>query len=161
MRDTSFHVPAGELHRLDPVWSGDDVYDEPDGQWSRPPAFADAGAGLVSTVHDLHAFATALRDGTLLPAHRFTQMVTASVGAHDPERTEGWGLGIGVGVADRSDGRHAGSYGWDGGMGSTWWTDPVTGTIATLLTTDSWAAAQPTPIFTDFWRAAFGGSARG
>lgn len=159
MPDTAFHVPADELGRLGPLWSGGDVYDEPRGQWSRPPAFADAGGGLVSTVDDLHAFATALRDGALLPPDRVAEMVEASVDPHDAEGTEGWGLGIGVAVADRADGRHAGTYGWDGGMGSTWWTDPVTDTVAILLTTNSWASPQPTPIFTDFWRAAFSAEA--
>jgi CubicO group peptidase (beta-lactamase class C family) len=156
MRDTAFHVRPDQLGRLGTSWAGDGVYDQPDGQWSRPPAFADAGGGLVSTVQDLHAFAVALRDGTLLPPARVEQLVTLAVGPHDPDGLEGWGLGLGVTVADRPDGRHAGSYGWDGGMGSTWWTDPVTDTIAILLTTDAWASAQPTPIFTEFWRAAFG-----
>ncbi len=152
MSDTAFHAPA---HRLGPVWMGDTVYDEPDGQWSSRPVFFDAAAGLVSTVADLHAFARSLRDGSLLAPDLVALMVTASGGAHDPDGVEGWGLGIGVAVADRVDGRHAGTYGWDGGLGSTWWTDPVTDTIAILLTTDSWTSPQPTPIFTDFWRAAF------
>jgi CubicO group peptidase (beta-lactamase class C family) len=155
MRDTAFRVPADQLGRLGALWMGGEVYDEPDGQWSRPPAFPDGAAGLVSTVADLHVFATALRDGTLLAPDRVTQMVTASVEPHDPEGGEGWGLGLGVQVADRADGRHAGSYGWDGGLGSTWWTDPVTDTIAILLTTNSWTSPQPTAVFTDFWRAAF------
>ncbi|WP_034609744.1 serine hydrolase [Cellulomonas sp. URHD0024] len=158
MRDTAFHVPADRLARLGRLWMGDEVYDEADGQWSRPPAFADGGSGLVSTVDDLHAFATALRNGTLLPPSRLAEMVGAAVGPHDPDGVEGWGLGLGVTVADRTDGRHAGSYGWDGGMGSTWWTDPVTDTIAILLTTDTWTSPQPTPIFREFWAAAFGGA---
>jgi hypothetical protein len=31
----------------------------------------------------------------------------------------------------------------------------VTDTIAILLTTDAWTSAQPTPVFEDFWAAAF------
>jgi CubicO group peptidase (beta-lactamase class C family) len=100
----------------------------------------------VSTVADLHAFADSLR--TADPAIR-----TARHGEHGDG--EGWGLGLGVKLADLPDGRHAGTYGWDGGLGSTWWTDPVTDTIAILLTTDAWTAPQPTPVFTDFWAAAF------
>jgi CubicO group peptidase (beta-lactamase class C family) len=83
-------------------------------------------------------------------------MRTAGHPAHDPDAGEGWGLGIGVKTADQPDGRHAGTYGWDGGLGSTWWTDPVTDTVAILLTTDAWTSPQPTPVFTDFWTAAFG-----
>jgi len=155
MRDTGFDVPADRLSRFGPVWLGGEVYDEARGQWSSPPAFADGAAGLVSTVADLHAFATMLRaggatpDGTsLVPTARVTEMLTAS--------DDDWGLGLGVCRTDQPDGRHAGSYGWDGGLGSTWWTDPVTDTIAILLTTDAWSSPEPTPVFHDFWAAAFG-----
>ncbi|MDQ0372746.1 serine hydrolase domain-containing protein [Cellulomonas humilata] len=146
MTDTGFHVPPDQRGRFGRQWLGPEVYDEPDGQWSTPPAFPDAASGLVSTVADLHAFAASLR--TADPVIR-----TARHGEHGDG--EGWGLGIGVKVTDLPDGRHAGSYGWDGGLGSTWWTDPVTDTIAILLTTDAWTSAEPTPVFTDFWRAAF------
>ena len=155
--DTGFHVPAGALSRLDRQWLGEDVYDEVDGQWSRPPAFPDAAAGLASSVADLHAFALMLRarGATVLSPQSVTAMTSAHVGAHDPEGREGWGLGLGVFLRDAPDGRHAGSFGWDGGLGQTWWTDPVTDTIAILLTTDAWTSPQPSPVFTDFWRAAF------
>ena len=158
MTDTGFHVPAERLSRLDRQWLGDDVYDEADGQWSRPPAFPDAAAGLASTVADLHAFATMLRarGATVLSPQAVTAMTSAHVGAHDPDGHEGWGLGLGVFLSDAPDGRHAGTYGWDGGLGQTWWTDPVTDTIAILLTTDAWTSPQPTPVFGDFWREAFG-----
>jgi len=40
-------------------------WDDPQGSWSRPQAFADSAAGLVSTVDDLHAFTRMLlRSGT-------------------------------------------------------------------------------------------------
>ena len=148
MTDTGFHVPPDRLERFGRQWLGPEVYDEPDGQWSTPPAFPDAAAGLVSTVADLHAFASTC-------ARADPSMRTARHGEHDADGTEGWGLGIGVKLADLPDGRHAGSYGWDGGLGSTWWTDPVTDTIAILLTTDAWTSPQPTPVFNDFWAAAF------
>lgn len=157
MTDTGFWVPPGHLDRVEPLWLGPEVYDEADGQWATRPAFPDAASGLVSTVADLHALARALRDGggPVLAPGTVTRMVTAAGGAHDPDGLEGWGLGIGVCTADRPDGRHRGSYGWDGGLGSTWWTDPVTDTIAILLTTDAWTSPQPTAVFTDFWAAAF------
>ena len=156
MTDTGFHVPPERLDRFGPHWLGPDVYDEADGQWARPPAFPDAAAGLVSTVADLHTFARALRTGgsPVLSAAAVSGLVTASGPAHDADGREGWGLGTGVLVADAPDGRHAGSYGWDGGLGSTWWTDPVTDTIAILLTTDAWTSPEPAPVFTDFLRAA-------
>ena len=41
------------------------VVDDPGGAWSRPPAFGDAAAGLLSTVDDLLAFARMLLGGAL------------------------------------------------------------------------------------------------
>ena len=148
MTDTGFHVPPDRLGRFGRQWLGPEVYDEPDGQWATPPAFPDAA---VRAGVDGRGPARVRGE----PAHgRPGRCRTARRGAHDADG-EGWGLGIGVKLADLPDGRHAGSYGWDGGLGSTWWTDPVTDTIAILLTTDAWTSPQPTPVFTDFWRAAF------
>jgi hypothetical protein len=42
-------------------------------------------------------------------------------------------------------------------MGSSWWTDPVTGVTAILLTNQMWTSPAPSPVFVDFWEAAFGG----
>src|SRR6266571_3638194 len=63
MKDTGFSVPAAKLDRLaTSYWVNsetgalefhDGVHDS---QWSRPPAFPDAGAGLVSTIDDYLAF---------------------------------------------------------------------------------------------------------
>src|SRR5215472_17388954 len=65
MQDTAFHAP--DVDRLATAYERHDgtliVSDAPSGQWSRPPAFADGGAGLVSTVDDLLAFARMLRGG--------------------------------------------------------------------------------------------------
>ena len=41
------------------------LFDEPAGQWSRPPAFPSGGAGLVSTAADFLAFAQMLLPGAL------------------------------------------------------------------------------------------------
>jgi CubicO group peptidase (beta-lactamase class C family) len=154
MSDTGF--VARDLARFGPQWlpgaHGPTVYDPTGGQWSTPPAFPDAAAGLVSTVADLHAFAQALRGGgpaQVVPEREFAAMVAPYDGG------PGWGLGIGVITVHQSDGRHAGTYGWDGGLGSSWWTDPVTDTIAIVLTTDAWSSPEPTAVFVDFWRAAF------
>jgi CubicO group peptidase (beta-lactamase class C family) len=59
MKDTAFWT--ADTHRLATAYqvsrAGLDVWDRPDGAWSRPPQFADGAAGLVSTVDDLLAFA--------------------------------------------------------------------------------------------------------
>jgi CubicO group peptidase (beta-lactamase class C family) len=65
MLDTGFHTE--DVQRLatayQPTAEGLVVWDPPDGQWSRPPAFHDGAAGLVSTVDDLLAFARMLLRG--------------------------------------------------------------------------------------------------
>ncbi len=171
MPDTGFHVPTDRLERLGRQWmTGPDgssvLYDEPDGQWSRPPAFPDGGSGLVSTVADLHAFARMLRaggtaaDGTrVLAATTVADMLRPHVGPLGDDERGAWGLGIGLCRVDMPDGRHAGSHGWDGGLGATWWTDPVADVVVVLLTTDAWASPEPSPLFREVWAAAFGGSA--
>ncbi len=168
MSSTGFGVPAAARPRLGPHWTppGPDgtreVYDPADGQWARPPAFPDGADGLVSTVDDLAAFARMLQDGGRSPDGRrvlteesVRAMTTEQVGPVDDEGG-GWGLGIGVRRADEPGGRSAGSYGWDGGLGSSWWTDPVTGVTAVLLTNQMWASPQPPPVFGAFRSAAFG-----
>ncbi|WP_158548657.1 serine hydrolase [Blastococcus sp. TF02A-26] len=168
MRDTGFGVPDHARDRWGPHWTppGEDgrrdCYDPADGQWARPPAFPDGGDGLVSTVDDLARFAAMLRAGgraadgsRVLAGPTVTAMLTEQVGPVDDEGG-GWGLGIGVRRTDEPGGRSAGSFGWDGGLGSSWWTDPVPGTTAVLLTNQMWASPQPPPLFDAFRAAAFG-----
>ena len=167
MRDTAFSVASAAQRRLGPAWApGEDggtptVYDEPDGQWSRPPAFPNGADGLVSTVDDLAAFGTMLLDGgrtragaQVLAPETVAAMTTSRVSLGDDGG--GWGLGLGVDSTDQPDGRHAGSYGWDGGLGSSWWNDPATRTTAVLLTNQTWTSPTPPEHFFAFWRAAFG-----
>lgn len=167
MARTGFGVPEEVRTGIGPHWTPpqDDgtrqVYDPADGQWARPPAFPDGADGLVSTVADLAAFAGMLRsrgkgpDGVpVLHEATVRAMTTEQVGRVDDEGG-GWGLGIGVRRTDERGGRHAGSYGWDGGLGSSWWTDPVTGVTAVLLTNQMWASPQPPPVFDAFRAAAF------
>jgi CubicO group peptidase (beta-lactamase class C family) len=168
MDSTGFGAPERARDRLGPHWTPPDqdggraVYDPVDGQWARPPAFPDGGDGLVSTVDDLAAFAEMLCAGGRAPSGAqvlaegtIHAMTTDQVGPVDDEGG-GWGFGIGVRRADEPAGRHAGSYGWDGGLGSSWWTDPVTGTSAILLTNQMWSSPEPPALFRDFWAAAFG-----
>jgi CubicO group peptidase (beta-lactamase class C family) len=167
MGSTGFGVPPSARDRLGPHWTppGPDgsreVYDPADGQWAGPPAFPDGGDGLVSTVDDLAAFARMLQSGGLAPgggrvlsADVVRAMTTEQVGPVDDEGG-GWGLGLGVRITDEPGGRSAGSYGWDGGLGSTWWSDPATGVSAVLLTNQMWASPQPPPLFDAFRSAAF------
>ncbi|MGY1667075.1 serine hydrolase domain-containing protein [Geodermatophilus sp. SYSU D00696] len=168
MTSTGFGVPDGARDRLGPHWTppGDDgrrgLYDPPDGQWASPPSFPDGGDGLVSTVDDLAALAAVLLAGgqtpngrRVLAEHTVAAMLTEQAGPVDAEGG-GWGLGIGVRREDEPQGRHAGSFGWDGGLGGSWWTDPVTGTTAVLLTNQMWSSPTPPAVFDDVRAVAFG-----
>ena len=168
MSGTGFGVPEAARDRLGPHWTppaadgNREVYDPPDGQWARPPAFPDGGDGLVSTVDDLAAFAGMLAaggrtpdGGRVLREATVAAMLTEQAGPIDAEGG-GWGLGIGVRRTDEPGGRHTGSYGWAGGLGSSWWTDPVTGATAVLLTNQMWASPEPPALFRDVEAVVFG-----
>lgn len=136
-------------------------YDPADGQCSRPPAFPDAGDGLAGPVDDLAALARTLLAGGVTPSGRrvltagvVAQATRSRIGPIDEDGT-GWGLGLGVRHTAAPDGRSAGSFGWDGGMGTSWWIDPVTGRIGVLATNLMWSSPQPPPVFRQFWSLVF------
>lgn len=139
MRDTGFWTPHTDrlatLYRPGP--DGLAVLDEPDGMWSRQPAFEDGADGLVSTVDDLYAFARMLLRGgaPVLTADAVRAMTTDQL---TPEQRARGGLGAdffaeqswgyGGGVLD------TGAYGWAGGLGTTWMIDPAHDLAVVVLT---------------------------
>ena len=173
MTDTGFAVAPADLDRFgpcfvtDPDSGGRGVYDPAAGQWSTPPAFQGGGAGLVSTVDDYLAFATMLRAGGTAGGRRIlsrpsvelmtTNHLTAeqiATSGPDPDGALGWGFGVGVQVR-RADLRSVGSYGWDGGLGSSWANDPREDLTAVLLTNQMWSSPQPPPVCQDFWASVY------
>jgi CubicO group peptidase (beta-lactamase class C family) len=174
MADTGFFVPSGAQERFGPSFlaasAGGDrpVYDPPDGQWSRPPAFPSGGAGLVSTVGDFLAFAEMLRAGgthrgrrilsrpsveSMTTNHLTPQQIATS--APDPSGTLGWGFGVGVQLRRTGPARSVGTYGWDGGLGTSWANDPAEDLIGIVLTNQMWTSPAPPPVCQDFWTAAY------
>jgi CubicO group peptidase (beta-lactamase class C family) len=93
MRDTAFWT--ADTDRLATAYAmtadGLAVTDEPDGAWSRPPAFGDGGSGLVSTVDDLLAFSRMLLAGgpPVLSAASVRAMTTDQLSA--AQRAHGGG----------------------------------------------------------------------
>jgi CubicO group peptidase (beta-lactamase class C family) len=49
-----------------------------------------------------------------------------------------------------------GRFGWDGGLGTSAYTDPTEGMIGILLTQRLMESPEPPRIFTDFWTLAYG-----
>ncbi|MGB6056625.1 MAG: serine hydrolase domain-containing protein [Microthrixaceae bacterium] len=173
MTDTGFFVSPDRLERFGPCYMNNPgtgqrvLYDPVDGQWSSAPAFPSAGAGLVSTVADYLAFARMLLAGGEAPSGRRVlsaesvaamtsdQLTDAqkAVSGPDPDGAQSWGFGLGVQI--KSDELHdVGSYGWDGGLGTSWANDPSTGRIGILMTNQMWDSPIPPPAFRTFWTVA-------
>lgn len=162
MSDTGFWVPPEKQARFGPCYGeGADVYDPADGQWSAPPTFERGDGGLVSTVADYARFAKLLQgrgsiDGQrLLPAELVHAMVTNRLSAQQlrvsrPDPGSGWGFGVGVLLSAAEEGPGAGSYGWAGGLGSTWNNDPATCRTGVLLTNRMWTSPEPPPLVAAF-----------
>ena len=140
MRDTGFWTE--DVERLatayQPTADGVVVWDPPNGQWSRPPAFPDGAAGLVSTVDDLLAFARMLLRGgdPVLTADQVREMSRDHLTAEQREfgaaflGGRGWGLGTSVVL----HGPWAGAIGWDGGLGTSFLVHPARDLAVIVLT---------------------------
>jgi CubicO group peptidase (beta-lactamase class C family) len=172
MRDTGFWVPPDELDRFGTCWTRmngpRELFDAPDGQWSAPPAFPSGGGGLVSTVDDYLSFALMLLQGgthrgqRILARSSVEAMTTdhltveqRTTGGPTPTGEAGWGFGVGVVVERTGTARSVGSYGWDGGLGSTWSNDPAEDVVGIMLTTQTFSSPAPPPVVADFWTATY------
>lgn len=176
MKDTGFHVPPEKIDRLPPLyWTNyltgkEEMYDTGEGgQWSRPPPFPSGAGGLVSTADDYVAFAQMLLDkgkhrGRRVLSERSVDAMTKDqLTAAQKESglvpgyfdTRGWGFGMSV--LTKADGlaRSPGRYGWDGGMGTSWFNDPTEGLVAILMTSRMWTSPEPPDVCRDFWRLAY------
>ena len=52
--------------------------------------------------------------------------------------------------------RTPGRFGWDGGFGTSAYTDPVQGVIGILFTQRMMDSPEPPKVFSDFWTLAYG-----
>jgi CubicO group peptidase (beta-lactamase class C family) len=147
------------------------LYDEADGgQWSRPPAFPSGAAGLVSTADDYLAFGQMLLDRgrksgeRILSAPSVALMTTDQLTAEQkavsglvPGYFDGHGWGFGVAVATSRDGApgSVGTFGWDGGLGTSWYSDPREDLTIILMTQAAWTSPSPPAVCLDFWTSAY------
>jgi CubicO group peptidase (beta-lactamase class C family) len=164
----------------DPVTGALSVLDErSDSWWSVPPAMPNGAGWLVSTVDDFAAFAAMLADGGRGGGGRILSDAAVHAMTSDHLRSDqraanrlflggrgGWGYGMRVpsGAGSRPVGSTAGGapggaalrggYGWDGGTGTSWRTDPDSGLTAILFTQRAMTSPQPPELFVDFWEGA-------
>lgn len=170
MADTGFWTAATD--RLATAYrsgsGGIEVWDRPDGAWSRPPAFGDGAAGLLSTVDDLLAFARMLLRGgdpiltreavTAMTTDQLTPAQKAAGGlAREFFTTRSWAFCQSV----VTSGPQRGAFGWDGGFGSSWHVDPHRDLTVIVLTQRMWDSADPPPVHRELQAAAYAALAPG
>ena len=175
MRDTGFSVPPEQLHRLTTAYAPDPATDAlelldaaGDSWWSRPPAMPNAAGWLVSTLDDYWAFVQMLLAGGAYPRGRILCDATVQAMTTDhltPEQRadaavflgdhSGWGLGLAVPAAGVTSTGPPSGFGWDGGTGTTWRSDPEAGLTGILFTQRAMTSPRGPKVFADFWDAAY------
>ena len=162
MSDTAFW--AQDVGRLATAYTatseGLKAWDVPDGQWSRPPAFGDGAAGLVSTAEDLLAFGRMMLRGgePVLSAGAVGQMTRDQL---TPEQRAGIGEGFlegrswGLCQSVVTEGPRAGAFGWDGGLGTSWLADPKRDLTVIVLTQRMFESPEPPPVHRELQAAAY------
>jgi CubicO group peptidase (beta-lactamase class C family) len=168
MGSTGFWLPREQAEQLPSYYMmGKEVTISGAEVWSAAPAFPSGSGGLVSTVDDYFAFARMLMSGgvhggtRLLRAQSVERMTRNHLTAEQVASAgmllagSGWGLGLAVTVEpDEVSG--PGRYGWSGGYGTTWFTDPAAGLVGIAMTQVSdflWSGA-----ITEFNKLAYDGA---
>ena len=172
MTDTTFSVPAGQQSRLATCYEGDAAIgglvlyeDGHGGHFAHHAVTPSGGSGLVATVDDYLAFGRMLlncgRHGTERILARptvqamTTDQLTPAQKAASPFfprfwESRGWGFGVSM-VTRRDDVASVpGRFGWDGGFGTSWSSDPQEDLVGVLMIQrlyDPTVAA----INADFW----------
>jgi CubicO group peptidase (beta-lactamase class C family) len=159
---TGFTADPGRLAtQYEATDDGLAVVDPPEGRFARPPAFEGLASGLVSTAPDVLAVLTALADGgaPLLGPDRAREMTTDQLTAEQRAASAdelgagtSWGFSVGIHLSGRPF--SAGSWGWDGGTGTSAWVDPRRDLAGVLLTQRLFSG--PDDVADWFWAAAAG-----
>jgi CubicO group peptidase (beta-lactamase class C family) len=161
MRDTAFWTAdtarLATAYRAGTDGHGLVVWDEPDGAWGRPPAFDDGAGGLVSTADDVLAFSRMLLRGgaPVLTAESARAMTTDQLtpaqkahGGLGPDFFAGQSWAFGQAVQD------SGTFGWEGGLGTSWQADPARDLTVIVMTQRMLAAPDDFQLHTGLRAAA-------
>ncbi len=173
MKDTGFFVPEQKIGRLPPSYASDSkhapiVRDEArGGAYSKPPSFASGGAGMVSTADDYHAFCRMLLGHGRLGRTRVLSRPSVELMTQNhvtPEQKGGsvvlgprlgWGFGLAVVIRRDSIEDTPGRFGWDGGRGTSAWSDPSEDLVGILMSQRHLDSPEPPALFRDFWTSAY------
>lgn len=171
MKDTAFYAPADQHYRFATAYVYDSaarqlkVFDPPvTGRFSAPPVFENGAGGLVSTADDFNAFAQMLLNGgrlgevRVLSQQSVALMTTNHVMADDKPESQlflgsarGWGFGMSVFTGLDDPNAAPGRFGWDGGYGTSWYSDPHQQLTGILLAQRIMDSPKAPPAFVDFW----------
>lgn len=175
MKDTAFFVASEKLDRFATAYRRDHatgelkIFDDPAaGKYASPPVFENGSAGLVSTADDFNAFAQMMLNGGRLGSERILSrpavelMTTDHIAPEQKQGSElffggvrGWGFGLSVFTKREDLAGRPGRYGWDGGYGTSWYSDPGEGLTGILLTQRMMDSPQPSRAMVDFWNLAY------
>jgi CubicO group peptidase (beta-lactamase class C family) len=171
MKDTAFYCPKDKHHRFATAYMQDNaakqlkVFDPPvTGRFSNPPTFENGAAGLVSTADDFNAFAQMMLGGgslgevRVLSRESVAMMTTNHIMADQKRESQlflgdarGWGFGLSVFTGLDDPTAAPGRFGWDGGYGTSWYSDPRSQVTGILLTQRIMDSPEPPRAFTEFW----------
>lgn len=174
MQDTSFSVPPEKLDRLASgyEYTGESaklVDGVEESKWASPPAFPDGSAGLVTTVDDYLAFGQMLLNNGRHGSERILSRPSVEAMTTDqltPEQRVaspsvprildnlGWGFGVSITLNRNDISAVPGKYGWEGGFGTSWTSDPSEELVGVLMTQRLYGAEDP-GIRSDFWTSAY------
>ncbi len=173
MKDSGFFCPESKLSRLVSAYRLEagraQLYDAPaTSAWRATPAFSDGAAGLVTTADDFLSFSRfVLGHGRVAGRHLLSEaainaittdhltLAQRSDGAAILGPGRGWGFGMSVVAQPAAAGLPQGSYGWNGGLGTTWLADPQSGRTAILLTQTMFTSPVAPAVHQEFWHAVF------
>jgi CubicO group peptidase (beta-lactamase class C family) len=175
MKDTAFHVPPEKIDRLPASYFFNrqtnklDFFDDPmHSAWRSEPASESGGGGLVSTIDDYFAFSRMMLDKGRHGRAQILSPATVELMTSDqltPEQRAGseiffgthssWGFGMAVDIRRNEIFHTPGRFGWDGGFGTTAYTDPEQGMIGILFTQRMMESPEPPRIYNDFWTLAY------
>jgi CubicO group peptidase (beta-lactamase class C family) len=173
MKDTGFSVPADKLDRLascyipNPATGTLELFDGVhQSQWGRPPTFPSGADGLVSTIDDYLAFAQMMLSQGRHGSERILSRLSVEAMTTDQLtpgqkavssllpgffETHGWGFGVSM-VTRRDDiASVPGRYGWDGSLGTSWFSDPKEDLVGIVLT----QRVMALDVYRDFWTLAY------
>lgn len=177
MKDTGFQAPPEKLDRLPTAYGTNfatgemEIFDPAEGsQFASPPVFESGAGGLVSTADDQLAFCRMLLNKGAYGKERILSRLSVELMTTDqitPAQkaassffpnfweTRGWGFGLSIVTRRDTLSDVPGRFGWDGGYGTSAYTDPHEELIGVLMTQRLMDSPHAPLVFQDFWTTAY------